>query len=806
MTQAARTIADRTTRTEPRAGNGWFSWAGPAALFLAVVLLYAPAARNGFIYDDSHLILEQPIPQSVGEVARVFAEPHYRNLPYYRPIARLTLAAQKALYGNQPGPYHLFNAALAAGVALAAYALLRRPALGLAQPGALLTAGLFAVLPVASSCVYAISGREALLVTGFALLALWAFIREGRAWYGLAMLMLAAALLCREQAVAIPVLFVLADVTNVSAESPGRRIDAWVRRYAPVALLIAAYFVVRRVVLDGRGGYELALSANPSGPLLSVVYALQATIAPHGDLVYEPPTAVWWSWGRVGAAVVVFVGLIALNSRRSSATAVSAMAGGGGAEARKHCSQSIGARRHSPGRDTRRDSQSGGGARVALFFVGWFLLSLLPTANLLKQETPYDERHVLLAAFGLAGLVGLALCRPWPTRAARTAAALITAASMLGAAGVSLHRAQFFRDDLAFYQQWLRTDPARPQTYVNLGQALASSGRIEEAIERFRQALERKSDLAEAHASLGGLLQTGGRLDEAVAHYQQALRSAPNLPEANNNLGSVLAARGQLEPAARLFRRALSVRPNFVDAHNNLGHVLQRMGQLDEAIEHCRLALRIQPDAAPIHFNLGTALRAAGRADEAAEQLRLAVKAQPDFADAHVALGDLLAAKGQSEEAIACYRRALDADPDSAAAHYSLGNALSHAGRVAEAAAELRRASQLAPQWVPPWNDLAWLLASQPGASAGDGEGTAARAAEAIQAGEQAAGLTERKDPAVLDTLAAAYAAAGQFDRAVSTAEEALALLGNQGPAALLDGIRKRLALYRESKPYREER
>jgi len=444
--------------------------------------------------------------------------------------------------------------------------------------------------------------------------------------------------------------------------------------------------------------------------------------------------------------------------------------------------------------------------RVALFFVGWFLFCLLPTANILKQETPYDERHVLLAAFGLAGLVGTAVARPWPTPTWRTAATLSAAAALLGGAGISLHRAQFFRDDLAFYRQWLRTDPARPQTYVNLGQAQASSGRIKEAVELFRQALERKPDLAEAHANLGGLLQTGGRLDEAVAHYQQALRSAPNLPEANNNLGSVLAARGQLEAAARLFRRALSVRPNFVDAHNNLGHVLQRMGKLDEAIEHCRLALRIQPDAAPIHYNLGTALRAAGRTDEAAEHFRLAVKAQPDFADAHVALGDLLATKGQSEEALACYRRALDAAPDLAAAHYSLGNTLSHAGQTAEAVEKLRRATQLAPQWVRPWNDLAWLLATQPDASAGGVNGAETRAAEAVQAGVHAADLTQRKDPSVLDTLAAAYAAAGQFDQAVHTAEEALALLGDHAPAALVDGIRQRLALYRESKPYREER
>jgi hypothetical protein len=59
--------------------------------------------------------------------------------------------------------------------------------------------------------------------------------------------------------------------------------------------------------------------------------------------------------------------------------------------------------------------------------------------------------------------------------------------------------------------------------------------------------------------------------------------------------------------------------------------------------------------------------------------------------------------------------------------------------------------------------------------------------------------LTERPDPAVLDTLAVAYAAAGQFDDAVSSAQAALAA---GPPNDLAEEIRARLALYRVGKPY----
>ena len=76
--------------------------------------------------------------------------------------------------------------------------------------------------------------------------------------------------------------------------------------------------------------------------------------------------------------------------------------------------------------------------------------------------------------------------------------------------------------------------------------------------------------------------------------------------------------------------------------------------------------------------------------------------------------------------------------------------------------------------------------------------------AEAVQLAERAAALNRRQSPAILDTLATAYAAAGQFDQAVRTAEEALGLTQAAHSEGLAASIRERLELFRRSKPYRE--
>ena len=97
-----------------------------------------------------------------------------------------------------------------------------------------------------------------------------------------------------------------------------------------------------------------------------------------------------------------------------------------------------------------------------------------------------------------------------------------------------------------------------------------------------------------------------------------------------------------------------------------------------------------------------------------------------------------------------------------AEAHYNVGSVLRSRGDLPEAIGQFRQALQLKPDWMPAVASLAWLLATAPDAALRD-------ATQAIRFAEQAADLTGRQDASALDILAAAYAAAGQFDRAVAT-------------------------------------
>jgi len=199
------------------------------------------------------------------------------------------------------------------------------------------------------------------------------------------------------------------------------------------------------------------------------------------------------------------------------------------------------------------------------------------------------------------------------------------------------------------------------------------------------------------------------------------------------------------------------------------------------------------------HFNLGRALKQQGNLDEAVPHYRRAIALDPRLAAAHNALGSALGSQGQVREAIREFRETLRLQPDNEEAHNNLGLALRMTGERDQALAEFTAALARKPDWPGPMNEIAWILATHSDPAIRD-------PAKAVRLAEGAAELTGRRQPVILDTLAAAYAASGEFERAAATAQEAASLAAAAGATALSRDIDGRLALYREKKPYREAR
>ncbi|HKP12744.1 MAG TPA: tetratricopeptide repeat protein, partial [Blastocatellia bacterium] len=218
---------------------------------------------------------------------------------------------------------------------------------------------------------------------------------------------------------------------------------------------------------------------------------------------------------------------------------------------------------------------------------------------------------------------------------------------------------------------------------------------LQESLMRHR--LEKYPNDFTAHFNLGAALQSLGRLEEAISYYRQALRIKPNDAVARNSLGTALQTGGKLEEALGEYREALRIQPDYVNAHYNLGTSLLSLGQAEEAARHFREVLRLGPEDADVYNDLGSALAIQGDLAQAAAQFEKALGLAPTHADAHYNLGKVFAIQGNLAQAAAHFEQAVSSDPRNADAHNDLGEVLILQGRLAQAATHFEEALRLNP-------------------------------------------------------------------------------------------------------------
>ncbi len=241
---------------------------------------------------------------------------------------------------------------------------------------------------------------------------------------------------------------------------------------------------------------------------------------------------------------------------------------------------------------------------------------------------------------------------------------------------------------------------------------------------------------------------------------------------------------------------SISRKDSEASFHSSIGSVLCQQGRWEEGIAHFRQALEIDPHYAEAHNNLGAALASRGLADQAIAEFQRAVEINPGYAQAHFNLGKAFADRGQFDEAIAHYQQVVAIEPNGAA-HNCLGLALVARDRPEEAVAHYQMALKISPNDVESQKNLAWLRATSP-------EPSLRSSAEAVELARRANLLSGGKRPDVLDTLAAAYAAAGWFPEALATARKARELAMQQNNPTLSEALQARIALYEAEKPYRQ--
>jgi tetratricopeptide (TPR) repeat protein len=251
------------------------------------------------------------------------------------------------------------------------------------------------------------------------------------------------------------------------------------------------------------------------------------------------------------------------------------------------------------------------------------------------------------------------------------------------------------------------------------------------------------------------------------------------------------------ENSVALFTHNLNVNYDNSLAHYELGNALKQQGKFDKALFHYSKALQINPNFAEVHNNLGHTLALQKDYKDAIYHYNQALRIKPTYTQAHNNLGALFAYQGNFEEAVYHFNKALEINPNYAGAYYNLGKIFANHGKIEKAILFYEKALELNPEMTQVLYNLSWIIATHENEKYRSGE-------KAVKLAERLCKITQYNQPLSLDALAAAYAETGRFDAAVLTVQKALKLALLVGPKDLIMGLKKRLQLYQEKRPYRQ--
>ena len=292
------------------------------------------------------------------------------------------------------------------------------------------------------------------------------------------------------------------------------------------------------------------------------------------------------------------------------------------------------------------------------------------------------------------------------------------------------------------YQELIQLRPDMIAARANLGLALASLGRFDEAIAQFSAALAKAPGDYELRANLAMAFYQKGDLPKAADEFSSLHAEERDNIQITVLLGTCDMRMGQASRAISILTPAVQAHPDNLDLQWALGWELIRSGrtqegfdraervakQKDDAEAYARIAdaerkvlafdrarrsvdaaIRLSPQLPGLYTLSGLIMDDAGDHGGAAAAFEKALEANPNDFQAHLHLGAVLYSQRTLDTARAHLERALEIDPSSSLALYELALVKRAEGQVEAAVEDLEKAVRETPEWVEPHVELAAL-------------------------------------------------------------------------------------------------
>ena len=324
----------------------------------------------------------------------------------------------------------------------------------------------------------------------------------------------------------------------------------------------------------------------------------------------------------------------------------------------------------------------------------------------------------------------------------------------------------------------LLEDPTNQQIAGAVVEELVNLNRLDEAIELISKLLD-KSPSEGLYRMRAILHRSKSNLPEAMADLDKAISMAPRDPMTLLQRAEVALDREDVKSAKEDFRIATQVAPQIINLEMVIGlrsRIALAENRLADAINDAQMLSDRSPTN-PFHrLRLASLYTMDNRPRKAIDVLSELLQTDPENVAALRSRGDALLSVGDHQKAIEDYE-----------------SAIKSVGQI-----EIDTADEFQKQEAAGiYNNLSWVLATSPNDKVRNGP-------RSLELAEKAAALSNYEAPHILSTLAAAFAEAGNFEKAVEWSEKAVEL-GDEENHEQLEQLELELESYRKGEAWREK-
>lgn len=337
----------------------------------------------------------------------------------------------------------------------------------------------------------------------------------------------------------------------------------------------------------------------------------------------------------------------------------------------------------------------------------------------------------------------------------------------------------------------------RSEIYRVMGGLEVLHGRERDAIKHFEMSLEIDPKRLDSRLKLANALARAGQLDSALSHYDVLLEHQPDNAVILVKRATALVNLRRPEEALAAFKLAVAASPENPEVRLRYAEALEYLGETSAAkTQRAAIASGTLEDSQRTDLMITEArkLTRDGQYDTAAKRYLEVLAMDSENIDAHYELATILGHQGRFDDALKRFATVIEQSPLHAPARRGEITALLLQGRYGVAREKLRQALSVMPRDRQMAHALARLLATAPDPQVRSGQ-LAVELASRV--------FAVRREPATAETLAMAYAEAGQFAEALELQRQLVAAADGRASDDTVARLRKTLLAYEGGQPWR---